>query len=196
MDGPSAPWHRLEVYGEGPGPVRGSGFLTASDTCRLIRFFLDFDFEARRSRFGEAVSDEDIVTYCAGIEWRRSILIAQASGDALEAVVEINPLSQRWDSAELIACSPDTEDRGRDFAQLLQIAAFAAASRGCRTFLVPLDDTSRELLPLLQNIGRVRIATTQAHVDLSGYALSRGARMPTMAAAAMESSQVASLRFS
>jgi len=41
-------------------PARASRFLTADDTGRLIRFYLGFDFEARRSRFGEAVSDDAI----------------------------------------------------------------------------------------------------------------------------------------
>jgi hypothetical protein len=163
-------------------PVRASRFLTADDTGRLTRFYLGFDFEARRSRFGEAVCDDAIIDYCDAIEWRRSILIARAGAVDLKAVLEIHPLSQQWDCAELIAACPDDDDRIHCFAQLLQIAAFAAGQRGCRSFLVPLDDTSREILPLLQGMGRVRLATTQACVDLEGYAISRqrvrGAAMP------------------
>jgi hypothetical protein len=154
-------------------PVRASRFLTADDTGRLIRFYLGFDFEARRSRFGAAVSDDAIIDYCDAIEWRRSILIARAGAYDLKAVLEIHPLSQQWDCAELIAACPDDDDRIHCFAQLLQIAAFAAGQRGCRSFLVPLDDTSREIMPLLQGMGRVRLATTQACVDLEGYAISR-----------------------
>jgi len=63
---------------------------------------------------------------------------------------------------------------------LLQVAAFAAGQRGCRTFLVPWNDTSREILPLLQGLGRVRIATTQACVDLGGYAIARERKETTM----------------
>jgi hypothetical protein len=163
-------------------PARASRFLTADDTGRLIRFYLGFDFEARRSRFGEAVSDDAIIDYCDAIEWRRSILIARAGAVDLKAVLEIHPLSQQWDCAELITACPDDDDRIHCFAQLLQIAAFAAGQRGCRTFLVPLNDTSSEILPLLQGMGRVRLATTQACVDLEGYAISRrrvrGAAMP------------------
>ena len=154
-------------------PVRASRFLTADDTGRLIRFYLGFDFEARRSRFGEAVSDDAIIEYCDAIEWRRSILIARAGAVDLKAVLEIHPLSQQWDCAELIVACPDDDDRIHCFAQLLQIAAFAAGQRGCRTFLVPLDDTSREILPLLQGLGRVRLATTQACVYLGDTTVSR-----------------------
>jgi hypothetical protein len=154
-------------------PVRASRFLTADDAGRLTRFYLGFDFEARRSRFGEAGSDDAIIEYCDAIEWRRSILIARAGAVDLKAVLEIHPLSQQWDCAELIAACPDDDDRIHCFAQLLQIAAFAAGQRGCRTFLVPLDDTSREILPLLQGLGRVRLAATQACVYLGDTAVSR-----------------------
>jgi hypothetical protein len=155
------------------GPVRGSRFLTSDDSGRLTRFYLGLDFEARRSRFGDAVADDAIIDYCDAIEWRHSVLIARDGAQGLKAVLEIHPLSQQWDCAELIAACPDDDDRLHIFAQLLQIAAFSAGQHGCRTFLVPLDDTSREILPLLQGMGRVRLATTQACVDLGGAAVSR-----------------------
>jgi hypothetical protein len=88
-------------------------------------------------------------------------------------VLEIHPLSQQWDCAELIAACPCADDAGHIFAQLLQIAAFDAGARGCRSFLGPSGDISREILPLLQGLGRVRIATTQACVDLGAYAMPR-----------------------
>jgi hypothetical protein len=173
MSGLSAPQHRLEVCDEiQSGPARASCFLTPEDADRLTQFYLGFDYAARRSRFGVEVSDGEIIGYCAGIEWRHSVLIAYA-GVRLEALLEIHPLSQQWDCAELIAACPDRGDCSHNFAQLLQVAAFAAGQRGCRTFLVPWNDTSREILPLLQGMGRVRIATTQACVDLGGYAISR-----------------------
>jgi hypothetical protein len=153
------------------GPLRTSRFLAADDAGRLTRFYLGFDFEARRSRFGDAVSDDAIIEYCDAIEWRHSVLIARAGAHGLEAVLEIHPLSQQWDCAELIVACPDDDDRMHVFAQLLQIAAFAAGQRGCRTFLVPLDDTSREILSLLQGLGRVRLATTQACVYLGDTAM-------------------------
>jgi hypothetical protein len=153
--------------------VRASRFLTADDAGRLSRFFLGLDLEARHGRFGDAVSDQEIVDYCDSIAWQRSVLIARAGPRGLEAVLEIHPLSQQWDCAELIAACPDADERNHVLAQLLQIAAFAAGQRGCRTFLVPLNDTSREMLPLLQGMGRVRIASTQACVDLGGTAIAR-----------------------
>jgi hypothetical protein len=161
-------------------PLRASRFLTADDTGLLTRFYLGFDFEARRSRFGDAVSDDAIIDYCDAIEWRHSVLIARAGAHGLQALLEIHPLSQQWDCAELIAACPDEDDRMHVFAQLLQIAAFAAGQRGCRTFLVPLDDTSREILPLLQVLGRVRLATTQACIYLGDTAMprARSAAMP------------------
>jgi hypothetical protein len=155
------------------GPVRGSRFLTGDDTGRLTRFYLGFDFEARRSRFGDAISDDAIIEYCDAIEWRHSVLIARDGAPGLKAVLEIHPLSQQWDCAELIAACPDADQRHHILAQLLQIAAFAAAQRGCRTLLVPHNDTAREMLPLLQGLGRVRIASTQACVDLGGPAIAR-----------------------
>jgi hypothetical protein len=174
MSGLSAPQHRLEVCDEtSSGPARASRFLTAEDADRLTQFYLGFDFAARRGRFGLEVSDGEIIGYCTGIEWRHSLLFARAGACCLEAVLEIHPLSQQWDCAELIAACPDRGDCSQPFAQLLQVAAFAAGQRGCRTFLVPWNDTSREILPLLQGMGRVRIATTQACVDLGGYTITR-----------------------
>jgi hypothetical protein len=181
MSGLSAPRHRLEVCDEiQSGSARASRFLTLEDADRLTQFYLGFDYAARRGRFGVEVSDGEIIGYCSGIEWRHSVLIAYA-GVRLEALLEIHPLSQQWDCAELIAACPDRGDCSHSFAQLLQVAAFAAGQRGCRTFLVPWNDTSREILPLLQGMGRVRIATTQACVDLGGYAIPRerkGMAMP------------------
>jgi hypothetical protein len=175
MSGLSAPQHCMEVCEEPTpsGPACASRFLTAEDADRLTQFYLGFDYEARRGRFGLEVSDAEIIGYCSGIEWRHSLLIARAGAGCLEAVLEIHPLSQQWDCAELIAACPDRGDCSEPFAQLLQVAAFAAGQRGCRTFLVPWNDTSREILPLLQGMGRVRIATTQACVDLSGYTIAR-----------------------
>jgi hypothetical protein len=182
MSGLSAPQHCLELC-EAPTPsglARASRFLTPEDTDRLTQFYLGFDYEARRGRFGLEVSDGEIIGYCSGIEWRHSLLIAQAGAGGLEAVLEIHPLSQQWDCAELIAACPDRGDCSHAFAQLLQVAAFAAGQRGCRTFLVPWNDTSREILPLLQGMGRMRIAATQACVDLSGYVIPRERRGTAM----------------
>jgi hypothetical protein len=177
----SAPQHRLEAEDSASGSARASRFLTVEDACRLTQFYLGFDFEARHSRFGNEVSDDAIIQYCYWIEWRHSLLIAHTSAHGFEAVLEIHPLSQQWDCAELIAACPYSGERGHIFAQLLRIAGVSAGQHGCRTFLVPLNDTSRELLPLLQGMGRVRIATTQACVDLSAYAVARerAAPMPT-----------------
>jgi len=171
----SAPLYRLEAAEDAAAfaPVRASRFLNADDAGRLSRFFLGFDLEARHSRFGDAASDQQIIDYCDCIAWQRSLLIARAGPRGLKAVLEIHPLSQQWDCAELIAACPDADQRHHILAQLLQIAAFAAAQRGCRTLLVPHNDTAREMLPLLQGLGRVRIASTQACVDLGGPAIAR-----------------------
>jgi hypothetical protein len=182
MNGLSTPRHHAEAPEDATaGSVRASRFLTAEDADRLVRFYLGFDFEARHDRFGAEASDDAIIEYCDAIEWRRSFLIARADPFCLEAVLEIHPLSQQWDCAELIAACPSRGDRSHSFAQLLQLAAFAAGQRGCRTFLVPSNDMLREILPLLQGIGRVRIATMHASVDLSDYAFARQrARTATM----------------
>jgi hypothetical protein len=195
MNGLGAPQYRRGVFEAAPGAVRASRFLTVEDAGRLVRFYLGFDFEARRGRFGNAASDAEIIDYCDGIAWRRSVLIARGSARALEAVLEIHPLSQQWDCAELIAACPAHDDRSHSFAQLLQVAAFAAGQRGCRTFLVPLDDTAREILPLLQGMGRVRLAATQACVDLGGYAIARErtrSAMPAMWPAPQADAQMSS----
>jgi len=159
---------------EGTEPAGASSrFLGVADTDRLTRFYLGFDFEARHDRFGAEAGDDAIIAYCNSIEWRHSILLAWGSAQALDAVVEIHPLSQQWDCAELIVACPSRDERGRSVAELLQSAARLAGARGCRTFLVPSNDMLREMLTTLQAIGRVRIATTQACVDLSGYVLAR-----------------------
>ena len=174
MDGLSEPQHRLGVAEDPalPGSARVR-FLGVEDAGILTQFYLGFGREARRGRFGTAVSDWEIIDYCAEIEWEHSVLIARPGACRLEAVLEIHPLSQQWDCAELIAACPCADDAGLIFAQLLQIAAFDAGARGCRSFLVPSGDISREILPLLQGLGRVRIATTQACVDLGRYAMPR-----------------------
>lgn len=148
-------------------------FLSIADTDRLARFYLGFDFEARHDRFGAEAGDDAIIAYCNSIEWRHSILLAWGNAQGLDVIVEIHPLSQQWDCAELIVACPSRDERGRSVAELLQSAARLAGARGCRTFLVPSNDMLREILPTLQGIGRVRIATTQACLDLSSYVLAR-----------------------
>ena len=106
--------------------------LTANDTDRLAAFYLSLDFDNRRRRFGGAQSDESIVAYCRAINWPHAIVFARGSAHLLDAVLELHPLSENWECAEITLTCPLDYDRSHIFAELFQLAALTAGGRSAR----------------------------------------------------------------
>jgi hypothetical protein len=147
--------------------------LDTADADMLSRFYLGMKFAERRARFGAAMSDESIRRFCRAIDWSRVIAIGRVRSHCLEAVIEVHPLGASWDTAEIALASAVPAARSRIFAELLQIAAFAAGHRGCSTLTMLLNSENQELLPLLAGMGNVVFVEDQVSVDIADYALGR-----------------------
>ena len=152
---------------------RSLKMLESADAEMHLRFYLGLKVGERRARFGAAISDEAIRRYCRAIDWSRMIAIGRVRTCSLEAVIEIHPPCASWHTAEIALASAVPAARTRIFAELLQIAAFAAGHRGCSTFTMLLNSADRELLPLLADMGNVVHVEDHIAVDLGGYTLGR-----------------------
>jgi hypothetical protein len=149
--------------------------LTAEDIQSLLpSFYIGLDFDARRARFGCAVSDDSIIGHCAGLNQDQAVVLGCVDGSELIATIELHALSPVWEDVELAVADRTTSDRIMILGHLLQLAAFAAGKRGCNTFIVPVGRFERDLLRLLRGIGRVRLQDDIARVDLGEYARLHG----------------------
>jgi hypothetical protein len=152
---------------------RSLQLLTANDADRLEALYLSLDFDGRRARFGGGQSDEAIVTYCRTINWQRAIIIARGSSHLLDAVLEIHPLSKNWDRAEITLTSPLDCDRSHIFSELLQLAALTAGGRGCKSFVMHLNDGCFNTVGILGDIGRKSRDGEVLNFDIGEYAIAR-----------------------
>jgi hypothetical protein len=150
---------------------RSLQLLTANDADRLETFYLGLDFDSRRARFGGAQSDQSIVAYCQSIDWQRAVIIARGGSRLLDAVLEVHPLSQGWDRAEITLTSPLDCDRDHIFAELLQLAALTAGRRGCRSFVMYLNEGCFNPVGILRDIGRSADDGEILSLDISEYAI-------------------------
>jgi hypothetical protein len=150
--------------------------LEASDLeAALLPFYLGLNFDARRARFGGAVSDEAIRRHCRQLDPDRAIVLACAGQSGLVAAIELHPISSDsmssgWEDSELALADCATTDRKTIVAHLLQLAAFAAGKRGCRTFIIPSFSAEGSLLELLRGMGRVRVNADTVRVEIDEYA--------------------------
>ncbi len=162
--------HATEFLPSSPSTVSFKS-LSAEDLQTLLpSFYLGLDFDARRARFGGAVSDDSIIRHCSGLDPDAAEVLGCAGPAGLIAVIELHPLSPFWEDVELAVAESATVDRIMILGHLLQLAAFAAGKRGCNTFIVALEPFERDLIRLLRGIGRVRVQGESARVDLGEYA--------------------------
>jgi hypothetical protein len=145
--------------------------LTACDVGLSLRpFYLGLDFDARRRRFGGAVSDDAIWRHCQGLDLEKAIVLACAGETGLLAVIELHALAPDWEHAELALAESAKADRTTIVAHLLQLAAFAAGKRGCTAFVVPSCSTERDFLHLLRGMGRAEMRADVLWLELGEYA--------------------------
>jgi hypothetical protein len=140
----------------------------------LLPFYLRLGFDARRTRFGCAVSDDSIARYCQGLSLAPTVVLGCIRPTGLIAAIEIHPLLSNWEYAELAFANSAENDRTMISGHLLQLAAFAAGKRGCHTLIVPADLSQSEIVGLLRGMGRVTVQDDSAFVDLGEYARVHG----------------------
>ena len=148
--------------------------LSVGDLSSLLpRFYLSMGFDARRARFGCAVSDDSITRHCLRLDLERSVILGCIGDIGLLAAIELHPLSSTWEDVELAVTEDLTTDKVMILGHLLQLAAFVAGKRGCIAFIASLNPSEYDLLRLLRSMGRVRVQGESARVDISEYAIPR-----------------------
>lgn len=138
----------------------------------INRFFADLDFDEKRSRFGGAVSAASITAYCRSLIVSEAILTGYFIEGRLIALVEVHPLKTSFLRAEIAVCCPRRDGRAEAIAHLIQVAAFAAAERGCRIFVY--DDVAADPLVslMLREIGSSHRSGDLIYSDIGGYSTS------------------------
>jgi len=145
--------------------------LSSEDLHSLLQlFYLGLDFDARRVRFGCAVSDDSIIRHCSGLDLSNVEVLGCFGPAGLIAAIELHPLSPTWEDVELSLAENTTADKIMILGHLLQLAAFAAGKRGCNALVVQLERPDCDLLRLLRCMGRIRVLGDSARVDISEYA--------------------------
>jgi hypothetical protein len=135
----------------------------------LLPFYLSLDFDARRLRFGGGVSDASIRAYCAGLDLANAVVLACLGADGVVTAIELHPLASAWEHSELALADRATADRTTIVAHLLQLAAFAAGTRGCTSLVA--QSFPGELLELLRGMGRVRREDDAVRIEIGEYAM-------------------------
>jgi hypothetical protein len=117
--------------------------LASSDRDSLARLFLGLDAAGRHRRFGGGLSDEAVVRWCAALDPSQAIVVVDAQGSIIDAVVKLLAVDPDWTTAELQLQSgrePITRATGA-----LHLGVSLAASKGCRTVTaaVPAPSANR-----------------------------------------------------
>jgi hypothetical protein len=148
--------------------------LSIEDKQSMHRFYLGLNFDERRRRFGGAVSDEWVTRYCATIDWKQIIILACFGTKDIFSIVELHPVSSRWNRAELALVCKRHSDSQTIIAHLLQVAVFAAGKVGCRKILLSTDQATDDTLCLLRDMGSVAVDPEYVTVDLGEYSKMQG----------------------
>jgi hypothetical protein len=135
----------------------------------LLPFYLALDFDARRQRFGGAVSDEAIRSHCAGLDLACAVVLVCMGAAGVVAAIELHPLASGWEQSELALADRARADRITIVAHLLQLAAFAAGARGCTSLVA--QSFPGKLLELVRGMGRVRRQDDAVRIEIGEYAM-------------------------
>jgi hypothetical protein len=112
------------------GPSHTLRVLEADEAHHLEALLSVLDFDGRRNRFGAAICDLSLRSFCRRANRATAIVIGAFRSRRMEAAIELFPLSPHWESAELeLTCFPVWRE---DLAlQLLAQAIVEASTRGC-----------------------------------------------------------------
>lgn len=178
---------KTETFPYVPGAADAGGFstpplafrsLVAADLNSLVSFYLQLDFDARRYRFCGAISDNSIRQHCDQLNFARSVVLGCFDAASLMATIELHPLFDEWEEAELAVVARHCSHTTNILGHLLQLTAFIAGRRGCHTLIVPFNSREHSLVELFRGMGRVRVHDEGARVDISAYASLREVAHP------------------
>jgi hypothetical protein len=159
-------------------------FLEEHEVYRLEALYCALDAPGRRRRFCAAVSDASIRVHCEGLARKGAVVIGAFQSGRMDAAVEILPVSEIWDEAE-IAVTSFRRDGGALAMRLLELAAREGRRRGCDRFMTVLEAADAALMPALARLGDVEIESEIARIDISDAASFGLSREPSSFAAAV-----------
>lgn len=127
--------------------------LDALKEAQLLSFFLALTADERRDRFGQAISDDAIRTWRAGLTASRYCAVGRQRDGMLIAVVELFGKASGWRHAELALCgSRLAEDRSLLVA-LVRSALFAAETLGASVVTMRYGRLADHILELAHDLG-------------------------------------------
>jgi hypothetical protein len=139
--------------------------LEPDESYRLEALYGVLDFDGRRNRFGAAICDVSLRSYCRSLDWTRVVVVGAFESRRMDAAIELVPLSAAWDAAEIaVTCFPRWCD---DLAvQMLSLALAEIQLRGCKRLLAPSRLENPALSRLLRSAGEPRIEDDPTWIDL------------------------------
>ena len=121
--------------------------------AQLLSFFLALTADERHERFGEAITDEAIRAWRAGLAASRYCAVGRQRDGMLIAVVELFGQTSGWRHAELALCgSRLAEDRSL-LVTLVRSALFAAETLGASVVTMRNACPANHILELAHDLG-------------------------------------------
>lgn len=147
--------------------------LWRSSSCRKSRsiallepFYLALNGNARRIRFGCAVSDDSIASYCRGFIATGALGFGCLSGARLVAIVELHSFCDR---GELAFASIAEGDNPAIFRRLPLLATSTAGRLACRSLVIEPDTIEPRALPSLREVGELKREPQTDFFELAGF---------------------------
>ena len=147
--------------------------LHVSESYRLEALHLVAGFAARRVRFGGGLSDNAVRAHCNSIDWSRAVIVGAFRAGRMDAAIEMFPLSDTWDAAEVAFTCASVEDRRELCDRLIDRAFNEAREKSCRAIYVELTPPGDPLIELLARRGALTIREGAAWVVLDQENVSR-----------------------
>jgi hypothetical protein len=139
--------------------------LEPDESYRLEALYKVLDFDGRRNRFGAAICDVSLQSYCRSLDWTRVVVVGSFQSRRMDAAIELVALSAAWDAAEIeLTCFPRW--RGDLAVQMLSLALAEMALRGCKRLLAHSHLENPFLHRLLRLAGELQIENDSTWINL------------------------------
>lgn len=134
-----------------PGVIRR---LSAVERDKVRDHLLRLDPEDRLLRFGGQVSDAHIEAYCAGLDWRRGVVLGWLDGGDVRALAELKPIADASPRAAEAALSVEKpfQDRGIG-TELLRRLIVIARNRSIRSLYTLCALENGKVLRMTRKLG-------------------------------------------
>jgi hypothetical protein len=134
----------------------------------LKPFYLSLSSDARRVRFGCALSNDSLARYCDRFRASRALGFGYLSRTELLALIELHPFG---DKGELAFASAAHSDGTTIWRRLLPPLAIDAAQRlACRSLIVAPDMMEPYATELLREVGEIKRQPATGLLELFGFA--------------------------